>query len=267
MTLLSVLLLFLQSLYVHSIAARHKLFQRPTYLPAFSILLFSSLHPAFSYFNPAMLGSWAVLAAVDTMLNFHQTNYPRKHIFNAGFALSIAALILPSGVGFILLLFLSLMLLRSFNIAEWVVALLGYITPLYFAAGILFLFDKPIFSSFWKTTFLSLPGRIQSPVHTTAIIAGTLLLLLLGTAGIFRFLAKAIISSRRGWLLMTFYFLIACAIVVFFGGSVSHWMVLVPPLSLIAAFAFQIDKREQFCNFTFYFSLVLLIFCQLALNK
>jgi hypothetical protein len=77
--------LFVQSLYLKSIATRHKLFPRPTYIPSFVYLLLTSIYPAFNTFNETILVNWFLMGALDVMFGFTQTSHPRKLIFNASF--------------------------------------------------------------------------------------------------------------------------------------------------------------------------------------
>ena len=90
-TLFAIFILFIQSLYLKSIATRHKLFPRYTYVPAFVYLLLTSIYQPFNSFNETLLLNWLLLGAVDIMFGFTQTTQPRKLIFNASFLLSLAA--------------------------------------------------------------------------------------------------------------------------------------------------------------------------------
>lgn len=267
LTIITVLSLFFQSLYLHRIAIYHKLYQKPTYLPAYCYILFTSLHPAFSSFSAAMLTNWAILVGLDIVLQFNQSSQPRKNIFNAGFALAIAALIEMPALGLLLFLLTSLLLLRSFNVGEWVVALLGYLSPLYFAAGILFLIDRlPALYTLPKQ-FFSFPTSLQSPVHTVGIITGTGALLLSGLITVQNQLNKSTMNIRRNWVNMICLLLFAFMVAIVTSGERAQWLIVMVPLSLITAYAFQMEKRGRFSNFTFYFSLLLLIFSQVALNR
>ncbi|RYG37242.1 MAG: hypothetical protein EOO01_30320, partial [Chitinophagaceae bacterium] len=141
-TLFAVVLLHIQAIYLNYITVKHKLFHRNTYLPAFSYLVLTSIYPPFNYFSEPLLINFFTIAALDLMLTLSQTSQPRKQIFNAGFLLCIPAMIQFPAVGFILLLFLALLFLRTFNLGEWTVGGLGYLTPIYFFVAFLFLFDQ-----------------------------------------------------------------------------------------------------------------------------
>src|ERR1700761_1433185 len=102
-SMLAVLLVFIQALYLNRIANKHKLFNRPTYVIAFTYLVLSSVSPPLNYFSEALLVGWCILPGLDMLLGFSQTFQPRKLIYNAGFILCMAALLQFSAIGYLLL--------------------------------------------------------------------------------------------------------------------------------------------------------------------
>jgi len=103
-TFIAIVIIFFQALYIKSIATRHKLFPRHTYVPALVYLTLTSVYQPFNYFNETVLLNWLLLGAVDIMFSFTQTTQPRKLIYNAGFLLCMAALFQFSLITFFLLL-------------------------------------------------------------------------------------------------------------------------------------------------------------------
>src|SRR5690606_10108137 len=89
-----------------------------------------------------LIANWCLLGALDMMLRFSQPANQRKYIYNAGLLVGLAMLFHFGIVGLIPLLFISLLLLRSFNPREWLIIVLGLVTPVYFLSGILFLTDR-----------------------------------------------------------------------------------------------------------------------------
>ncbi len=155
-TMLAIVILFIQSLYLKSISIRHKLFPRYTYVPAFVYLLLTSIYPPFNCFNETLLINWLLLGAVDIMFGFTQTTQPRKLIFNASFLLSMAALFQFTMLAYFFLLLVGMVMFRSFNLGEWSVAAMGYATPPYFLACILFLADRSHLYTEWPHIGFSL---------------------------------------------------------------------------------------------------------------
>jgi len=267
-TLLAVCLLLLQSLYLNFITVRHKLTPRNTYLPAFTYLLLTSIYPPFNYLSEPLLINFFTLGAMDMMLGFNQTSQPRKKIFNAGFILCIPALIQFPALGFVLLFILALVFLRSFNLGEWIVGGLGYFTPVYFFAGILFLADRFEVLRMLPQFGFSFPEQFNYKVYRTGVLSGLVLLLLTGSYAVRQLMPRATIFIRRGWLLVYCYLFVSLGVTVIAVSAVNaEWLIMMPALSLIISQSFYLEKSKRFSNFTFYFSLLLLIFSQLALNK
>lgn len=267
-TLVSVLMLLAQSLYLNHITVKHKLFARSSYFPAFAYLVLTSLHPSYSYFSEPLLLNWVILWAVNMMMTLSQTSQPRKQIFNAGFIICVPLLFQVSYLGLLALFLLALMFLRSFNLGEWTVGILGYLTPVYFFTGILFLMDQlNVLKNILQIgTFSGI--HIDHPLYFSGLVGGLSLLLAIGSAGVQQQMTRMTIYIRRSWGLVYTYLAIGFGIALFsaFRGR-SEWLILMPPLALVIAQAFCFEKTKRFSNFTFYFFLIVLTFCQLALNK
>jgi hypothetical protein len=265
-TLLAVLMLFMQALYLNMIVARQRLFYKTTYIPAYIYLLLTSLHPSFSYFSEALIMNWCLLGGIHLLLRFHQTHQPRKDVFNAGFLLALLALLHFSAVGYFLLLFIALILLRSFNAGEWVVTLLGYLTPAYFWIGILFLMDKTGLLSQWPYIGLFLPNKVVAPLYTIGLIIGLIVLLSLGLYALQAFMGKTSVFNRRNWIMVLFCLFISFVVAMASDISMQYiWLLPMPALALIICHALYLEKNKRFSNFAFYFSLLLVIFCQIAI--
>ncbi len=268
MTILSMLLVFVQALYLNHIAVKHKLFVRNTYLPAFTYLLLTSLHPSFSSFSAPLVNNFGLLVAFDLMLSFSNTTQPRTKIFNAGFVLCIPILIQFSAVGYVLLFLMALVFLRSFHLGEWVVGTIGFFTPIYFYMAILFLIDQlALNNSFWQLGFI-FPKKMSTPVYQVGVVSGLIILLFSGLFVLQQLMPKVTIYVRRGWLLILCYLIVSLLVRSFsFKTPETAWLYLMPPLSLVVAQSLCLEKSKRFSSFTFYFSLCLLVFSQLALNK
>lgn len=266
-TLLAVFMVFGQAIYLNRIASSHKLFYRPTYIPAFVFLSVTSLTSSFNFFSQALVINWFLLWAVDIMLHFNQTVNPRKFLFNAGFVLAIAALLQFTYVGFFLLLLVFMITLRPFTLGEWVVATLGYITPFYFYAGILFLIDKTAVLKEFPHIGLSLPAHIQSVIYFSGAVGGIFILLAAGIYGMQLQLPKSSIYIRRSWVALINYLAIAIILSLLMPYNVAgSWLLPMPALSLVISHALNMEKNKRFSNFIFYFSLLLVVFCQVAIT-
>lgn len=264
-SLLAVVLLFAQSLYLKSIATRHKLFPRYTYIPAFVYLLLTTVYPPFNYFNETILLNWLLLGAVDIMFSFTQTTQPRKLIYNASFLLCLAALFQFTLIAYFFLLLVGMVLFRSFNVGEWSVAMMGYITPLYFLACLLFLADRFYLYSEWPHVGFSLSSLAVSPFYLIVVLAGILILLASGIYAMQLNVAMSNIYIRRDWTAISFYLIISMMVALLTDNAIkSAWLITMPALSIIISHSLLLEKNKKFSNFIFYFSLGFLFVCFLS---
>ena len=266
-TLLTVVLLFAQAIYFNGIAGRHKLYPRTTYLPALVFILLTSIFPAFNYFSCTLLINWCLLGGIDMILSFSQSQHPRKQLFNAGFIICLAALLQFSAIGFVLVFFIALGLLRTFSPGEWVVGAMGYFTPFYFFAAILFLVDKLPTIRQWPHLGFSLPTHLTSAKYFIISISGLLVLFVCGIYAMQQQIAKNSVYGRRVWSVIIFYLLMSLAGAVFTDYSVkSAWLLIIPASSLIITHGVSLEKSKGFSNFTFYFFLIVVFACQWAIK-
>lgn len=261
-SILAVVILFVQSLYLKSIATRHKLFPRHTYIPSFVFLLLTSVYPPFNFFGETLIVNWLLLGGMDVMFGFTQTNHPRKLIYNAGFLFSVAALFQFTMLAFFLMLLVGMVMFRPFNLGEWSVAIMGYVTPPYFVACILFLADRFKLLSEWPHIGFSMTSGVSSPFYLIVMLTGLFILLACGIYAMLQNVAMSNIYVRRDWIALSFYLIISVFVAILTEPGIrTAWLITMPALSIIISHAFLLEKNKRFSNFILYFSLAFLLLC------
>ena len=267
-TMLTVVLLFGQGIYLVAITTKHRLFIKTTYLPAFAYIALTALLPDFNFFSPQLIVNWLMLAVFDIFLRFTQPQSPRKYIFNAGFLLALAAMVQSSALCYILLFLIILLILRPFNPGEWMVALLGYLTPIYFLGGILYLLGRLGEMRNLVHVGISLPQQVPHPRHLIGSVVGILVLLSAGLYVMNDSRARQAISVRRAWTNAVLWFVIAIPVCIFTPqGQPAAWLCVMPPLALLTSQPLVLEKSKRFSNFVFYFFIILIVFCQFTVHK
>lgn len=262
-TVVGILCIYLQALYINRIARKHRLYAKPSFLPAYTFLVLTSVHPGLSQFNIAVIINWCLLFALDQLLSLSQSNSPDKKLFNAGFLFMLAALTDFSLIFFILFFWVALAILRPFNIKEWTISLLGILMPVYFLLVILFLSDRLAIIKAWPRLYWDIPAH----PHATAYFWGTgvfMALLLIGAAmNLQRQMGKLTIFVRRCWLTFTTMFVLSLVCLIFSGEKMSViWLICLLPQTFIIANVFYNEKSKLISTFGFYCSLALLIYSQ-----
>jgi hypothetical protein len=272
-SLLAIVLTFAQAVYLMSIASRHRLFAKHTAVPAFAYIALSSLHPAFGQFSVQLLVNWFLLGALDTILHFTKREEPNRTIFNAGFLLGCALLLHFPAIVYWLLFILALLWLRAFKPGEAIVGLLGYITPLYFALCLLYLFNAlPLVKSwpYWGNGLSIHPWRTA---YNIGLLSGGAVLFFSGIFTLIRTFYKMPVSVRRGWGAIGTAMAVSIAVSALTPvAENTGWMNVLPPLALliippmVGEARFERSKSSRFATFAFYLLLALVLFCQFALR-
>jgi len=266
-TLLAAVLTFGQSLYLRHIAIKHRLALKASYLPRLVYIIGSSLHPALGYFSAPLLLNWFLLGGIDCMLGFTRREDQPRTIFNAGFLFACCSLMLFPAVAYLVLLLFSLILLRPFRPGEWIVAILGYLIPFYFAVCLLYLGDGLHVIQHWPRTGLSLPASFKGNIWLPGLITGAIILVALGLYSLAGMLYKLPVATRRSWVAIGAAACLAIPMCIFTPvREPAAWLGIVPALSLIIVPTMLPEKRSRFATFTFYFLIVLVLYCQLTLR-
>lgn len=264
-TVVSFLLLFAQALYLNRVALHHKLFSKPTYVPAYLLLVYAAFSPAFAPFSPVLVVNFIGIGALDAMLQFGHPSQPRRQIFNAAFLVATAALVQFSAVFYLLLLVMALLLLRPFHPGEWVTALLGLVTPIYFFAGLLFLTDRLPLLRQWPALGLNLPRHVAHPVPLLGAIGGVTVLMLAGLYTLQEQMRRTTIFVRRAWGAVVSGMIAALLVAVFAASApAAAWWAMAPGFALVAAPTFAVEKPRRVATFIFWFSVALVLLCQMA---
>ncbi len=120
--------------------------------PGLLFLLISSLLPDLLPFSPLLPAVLLIWFATDQLIHTYRQYEPVYQLYNTGFAIGAAILFYPSFSIFLLMVFLGVNSLRSFNPKEYLLILIGFITPL-FLVGVAF---------FWYDRFQDLWGFLQA---------------------------------------------------------------------------------------------------------
>lgn len=266
-TFFSALCIFGQALYLRFVTVRHRLYLKNSYVPAFVYIILSSLHPILGSFSATLVFNWVMIGAIDMLLGFSRREDQPRTIFNAGFLLALAGLMdFPALIYFFLLLY-AIAVLRVFRAGEWIVGILGYLTPFYFALGLSYLWDVLPQLKSWPKLTLNLPVFGKGHIYAPLLTGAALLLLAAGAKYLSAFLPRLTVSTKRSWGVLAVAALLAtvvCALSKSDGPT--RWMGLIPLYSLFIVPTMLPEKRRGFANFAFYFLIGLALFCQIALN-
>ncbi|MBL7732540.1 MAG: hypothetical protein JNM88_15295 [Chitinophagaceae bacterium] len=233
--IITYLLLFIQAVMLTRFISGQRMMNRPNYLPGMAYMLITSLLPEWNYFSPPLLVNTILLFVLSGLFKVYNQPNARGAIFNIGLALGLAAFIFFPAITFTFWILLSLAVMRPFRLNEWVLCLVGVLTPFYFYAVWLFIDNNWSWQNLFPDFSFSLPSVKQS-----AWLAGSIFLLavpfLAGGYFVQESLRKMLIQVRKGWSLLLLY-LLGAILIPFVNNSsgFENWVMAAIPFAAFHA--------------------------------
>lgn len=238
-------LLFTQAIWFNKLLIDQRIMQRPNYLTGMSYLLITSMFPEWNLLssplivNSLLIWVWAKMSTLST------DHAPKAALFNIGIAIGICTFFYFPSLAFVALIIFGLALTRAFRLAEWVIALLGIITPYYFLLAYVFLTDK------WQ--HYKFPSfAVVNPVFNQSkwAMAGIILVIASAMVGVFYIqqnFRRQLIQARKSWNLVFLYLIIAFFVpFVNATHTFEYWILCAVPLSALIAATFLYPSRTLF---------------------
>jgi hypothetical protein len=242
---LTYLLLFIQAVSFNQLINNQRLIQRSTHLPAMSYLLITSLFPEWNMLTSTLIINTIMVWVWARMINLYNSTTPKTTLFNIGMVIGVSSFFYFPSLAFAVLIVVALILTRPFNLAEWIIALLGIITPFYLLFAWLFLTNKLMDYKLPALT-LSYPMFPHNywPWASMAIIV---IAFLTGAYFVQENFRKQVVQVRNSWSLILFY-LVATALVPFinYTHTFEYWILTALPLSAFVACAFLYPSKKWF---------------------
>jgi hypothetical protein len=239
------ILLFSQAVYFNKLVNDLRIMQRPHYLTGMSYLLITSLFMEWNVFSSPLIINSILIWVWSKMSGLYSDSKPKTSLFNIGIAIGIGTFFYFPSIAFSALIIFGLAITRPFKLAEWLMALLGIITPYYFLLALVFLTDK------WKG--YKFPGfAVTAPVFDQSRWAylAIIIVLISSIIGIFYIqqnFRRQLIQARKTWNL-TFLYLLVAVFVPFVNAthSFEYWILCAVPLSAFVAATFLYPAKNWF---------------------
>lgn len=237
-------LTLMQAVFFNNLINNEKLLPKPNYLPAMAYILITSLFPEWWQLSSAIIINsllvwiWAMMSRL-----FNHPN-PKTQVFNAGMVVGLASFLYFPAIGFSFLVFFALITLRPFHLSEWLVAILGLLTPYYFLFAFLFLNDTLNPLTYLPSVSVSFPEFLQDIWAWGAIVLLIIPFLISGFY-IQSNILRMLIQVRKTWSLMLFYLLIALLIpFVNFSSTFEYWILCALPFAAFHGYTFFYSPKR-----------------------
>ncbi|MDQ6903110.1 MAG: DUF6427 family protein [Bacteroidota bacterium] len=236
-------LLYTQALSFNRLLNNRRLMQKPNYLPAMSYLLVTSFFAEWNVLSAPLLINTLLIWVWAKMSNMYNNAHAKSTLYNIGIVVGISTFFYFPSIAFSLLIIFALVIMRPPRIAEWIIAILGILTPWYLLFAWLFLTNK-LYS-------FQMPGiKVDYLLfaQNNAQYTGIIIILATAIAGGFFVQLNArrqLVQVRKGWGLMLLYAIVALFIpFINSSNNFQYWILATIPLSaFIACFFFYPTKR------------------------
>lgn len=239
---------FVQALLFNRIINNHGLLAKPSYLPALLYVTGSSLFLQFLILSPPLICNFLLIWIMDKFLKIGKTANAMMNMFDIGMIIALGTLIYFPFIVLLLMLWLSLLLYRSFNWREWVAGIIGFLTIFFFIAVFYYWNDKiSQFYQIWKPLINKFPSALQINYNDYLVLIPISIIMVLATLQLRENFFRSFISTRKAFQMLFFMFVLA--IVSFYTKPdfrVYHFLLCVPPGAVLLAYYFSNAKKRWF---------------------
>ena len=153
-------LVVVEAVFLNHILVKHGLSSKMSFFPALLYVVLLSFDPRWLTLHPLLVTNLFFLQTLSYLLRSYDVSSPYELVFNSGFFITCGSLFYPPFLFLSPLLFICFFVYRFYGWREWVLALLGLITPWFFALCYLYLTDA---SGLFKEWFVVNAELLKNP--------------------------------------------------------------------------------------------------------
>lgn len=145
-------LVLAQAFYINYLVGVFNISRQYTAIPAVCFILLHFVYGSADIATPVVLANTFLIAALHCMLDSYNKKASLGTIFNIGFWIGMSALFYSSNLIYIIWGIIGLLIVRTFDLQEFVLVILGYFIP-FFLAGT-YHYATGDYSVWWQTTIV-----------------------------------------------------------------------------------------------------------------
>ncbi|MFK7809737.1 MAG: DUF6427 family protein [Saprospiraceae bacterium] len=245
---IALVLVLAQALLVNVIVAKYRMARSVTLYPGVFYILITSCFPDFLHLSPVLMASTFLIFAIYELFDTYKKYSSAGELYNIGLWIGIGAMFYYSMLVFLVSAVIGFTIVRSFKIKEFVMLLLGLISP-YWLIGVWYAYTGDYHNEFWQQAFLDNMGMLSfegsfAIVNYVQLSVFALLII----ASIFNYNNYSYKISIRAHknLDILYWFLVASALSLLIQGGIQpdHLLMLAVPLSIFISMSMlYLDDR------------------------
>jgi hypothetical protein len=241
-----------------------------TFLPASIYILSCGLFPQYQLLNPVLPASLFLMLAIIRIIDSYHKQGIAYNYFDAGILISTGSLFYANLIWFGLLLIIGIALLRTGDLMEIAISVIGLLTPFLIALGLYYVTGKEMESLLTTVVnnLFSKSSGYHLPVLTVVSFIIECIILLVCIAYLVKLMSTKKIKSRKTFSLLLWVFLISAGIYIVLP-SVSIeiiWLISIPG-SYFMTHYFVFKKKKLIPEIFFSVLLVLVLLIQISNMK
>ncbi|MDB5195697.1 MAG: hypothetical protein JWP88_67 [Flaviaesturariibacter sp.] len=244
--------LYIQALIINHSVNEYRMTARQTFLPGMAFLLLTSLVPEWSFLSAPLVAGTFIVWAFSKLFGLYNAASANTKIYNIGLLIGMASFFYFPSLLVAVCVLIGFGILRPFRLNEFVLLLLGLLTPFYFYGVYLFLTDTFSLLKLVPPFYI----RILSDRPSYWLLASIILCcipFLMGGYYIQTQLRKMLIQARKNWSILLLYLLAAVLIpFVNIGTTYTSWVIAVPPVAAFHACAYLYPPRRWVAGMLFF---------------
>jgi hypothetical protein len=235
-----------------------------TFLPAIIYVLLCGLFPHYQILNPVIPASLFLMIAIRRIMDAYKKSGTAYSFFDASIFLSIGSLFYLNLIWFGLLVIIGIVILRTGNIKELMISILGLLTPYLLTFGIFYVAGKDLIL-FGKVLQYNLFDKAPEYYLSRLTIAGLFmigLVILISIVNLLLVLNNKKIKSRKTFTILIWVFIISCVVFLAIPSASVEiiWLISIPVSYFLSHyFVFMKKKLIPEIFFTAIFVIIVLV--------
>lgn len=254
-------IIIVQALRFNTVLNNLRMFPKQYFITALCYILLTSIYPAWGNITPALLVNFLIIWLFSLLSKLYGTNDAKQNIYNIGFITSVISILYFPAIFLIIIAFISIGTLRTFRMTEWMVLLMGVITPPYFIVALLFLTDH-LSALYYYLPQVQPHGFTLKQNIPILITAVTILFVVID--GFLTWSAnsgKAIMQVRRSWGILLLIFLLSIPLLFLIKeGHFGYLFLGLLPAAAIASNTFIYSKSNLYQTVLFWVLIAVIIY-------
>lgn len=242
------LMIYIQAIWFNRVVNNHALLAKPSFLPALLYVTSASLFMPFLILSPTLVCNFLLIWIMDKFLKIGKSANAIMIMFDIGMIIAIGTLIYFPFIVMLVMLWLTLLLYRSFEWREWVSGLVGFFT-IFFFIGVYYYWNDSLFMFYkiWLPLGNKFPSVFKINYNDYLVLVPVLVMMVLAALQLRENFFRSFISTRKAFQMLFFMFIIA--LVSFYTKPdfrLYHFLLCVPPGSVLLAYYFSNATKRWF---------------------